>query len=370
MQATALTAPDPRNLEAVPVPPRQLRVLLVHERFAPDFGGGGERVVLAIAKHLIQSGVSLRVLTTGDPAITDYDGIPTERLRTSRHGLNFALPAIIRQARSTDLIQTFNYHACLPSLTAGRILHKPVVCMFLGLIQHNWLAMRGKIIGRAFRRWENFLVRRNFDRTLFLTEDNQQTALRLCNRPSHFLVIHPGIDADEFSPADQKENMVVFVGKFDVRKGVDDVLEVARALPDIPFVMIGWGALEEQLKSRATQNVRFYPIDDRQGLRRFLARATCFFLPSQGEGFPVALLEAMASGCAVVSTVPVDFAGARVSPGDRNAMISAIKKLWEDPAEAIRLGNMNAESATRFSWEAHVSRLVEIYREVLSERKG
>jgi glycosyltransferase involved in cell wall biosynthesis len=369
-QESAPKKSDASEAVAITHAPGRLRVLLIHERFAPDFGGGGERVVLAIARHLMDAGVALQVLTTGDPAIAEYDRIPTLRLPVSRYRLNLALPTILRLAKSADVIQTFNYHACLPSLLAGKISHKPVVCMFLGLIQQSWLEMRGPILGRAFRYWENFLVNRDFSRVLFLTDDNRETAVRLRNGPERLLVNHPGISTSEFSPAENKENMVVFVGKYDVRKGVHDVLEVARALPQVPFVMIGWGALEKELKSEAPQNVQFYPIEDRDALRRSLARAACFFLPSQGEGFPVALLEAMASGCAVVSTVPVNFAGVRVAPGDRSAMIAGIKRLWQEPGEMIRLGKINAELASKFSWEAHASRLINVYREVLSEREG
>ena len=349
---------------------QQFRVLFVHERFAPDFGGGGERVVLAMAKHLQQAGVSVQVLTTGNPAISEHEGVPTVRLPISRYRLNFAVRDIVRLGKSADVIQTFNYHACLPSLLAGKVLHKPVVCMFLGLIQQSWMEMRGRMVGNAFRYWETFLLKREYARTLFLTEDNHEAALHLCRRKDRLLVNFPGISTSEFAPADRKENMVVFVGKFDVRKGVYDVLEVARALPQVPFLMIGWGALESELKSTAPENIRFSPIEDRDGLRRTLARASCFFLPSQGEGFPVAILEAMASGCAIVSTVPVSFEGMRVSPGDRSAMIAAIKALWENPDTAVQFGRRNRELASSFNWEAHVSKLINIYRTVISEQEG
>ena len=52
----------------MPTPPpahapglRALRILLVHERFPPDYGGGGEYVVLQTAKHLIARGHRLQV---------------------------------------------------------------------------------------------------------------------------------------------------------------------------------------------------------------------------------------------------------------------------------------------------------------------
>ncbi len=44
-----------------------MKVLLTHERFAPDFAGGGEYVVLETARHLRQRGVDVQILTMGDP---------------------------------------------------------------------------------------------------------------------------------------------------------------------------------------------------------------------------------------------------------------------------------------------------------------
>ena len=348
-------------------PREQLRVLMVHERFAPDFGGGGERVVLAIARHLMKAGVIVQILTTGDPKITAYEGLSTVRLPISRYRLNLAVPSIVRFAKTADLIQTFNYHACLPSLMAARLAHRPVVCTFLGMIQRAWIEMRGPMVGRACMYWERILLRRRFSQTLFLSEDNRDQAIKLCGSSGRFLVTPPGIDPNEFSSDPEKQNIVVFVGKFDVRKGVYDVVEVARELPQVPFVMIGWGSSEESLRSMAPSNVSFHPIEDRNGLRRWLACASIFFLPSVGEGYPIALLEAMASGCAIVSTVPVPFEGEKVAPGDRNSMIKAIRALWECPAKARNAGRINSETAKQCSWQTHVSKLISIYRAVLSD---
>src|SRR5580693_4467204 len=59
---------------------KPMKVLLTHHYFPPDFAGGGEYVVLETARGLLQRGVDVRVLTTGDPRITEYEGIPTVRL--------------------------------------------------------------------------------------------------------------------------------------------------------------------------------------------------------------------------------------------------------------------------------------------------
>jgi hypothetical protein len=70
------------------MPGQPLKILLLHERFPPDYGGGGEYVVHQIARHLIGRGHQVRVVTTGDPTQDSFDGVPLHR-RTG-----FAAPAI------------------------------------------------------------------------------------------------------------------------------------------------------------------------------------------------------------------------------------------------------------------------------------
>ena len=71
-----------------------MKVLITHEKFMPDFAGGGEKLVYEMAKNLQRKGVDVKVLTTGNPKITEYDGIPTIRLPINRFLMNFAFPSI------------------------------------------------------------------------------------------------------------------------------------------------------------------------------------------------------------------------------------------------------------------------------------
>ena len=52
-----------------------MKVLITHERFAPDFVGGGERTVYTIAKGLKSRGIEVQVLTTGDPKVKWFEDI-------------------------------------------------------------------------------------------------------------------------------------------------------------------------------------------------------------------------------------------------------------------------------------------------------
>ena len=345
-----------------------MRILLTHERFPPDFGGGGEYVALETAHHLRRRGVDVRVLTSGDPAITSYEGIPTERLPISRYRLNLALPAIARRATDVDLIQTFTYHACLPSLAAGRRLGKPVVCTILGLFHEVWKEMRGPLLGRAFMAWERYLVSRDWARLVFLSDYSRATGIALGARPERTLVIPIGIELDLYRPALDKERVVLFVGKLDVRKGVLEVLATAGSVSEARFRIVGWGHGEDALRRAAPPNVEFVPFERGPALREHFARASIFLLPSRAEGFPVALLEAMASGCAIISTLPLEFAGIRVPTGDQRALDDAVRGLWSRPDEAARLAARTVELAQDYTWGRYTSTLMDMYVAVLREK--
>ena len=134
-------------------------VLVTHERFLPDFCGGCEYGVFHMARGLQQRGVGVRILTTGDPRKTEYEGLSTRRLPIHRYRMNLAVEEIVDCARHADLIQTSNYHASLPSMLAGRRLHKPVFLLVTALCGRAWLDMRGRILGRAYAMWERYLMR-------------------------------------------------------------------------------------------------------------------------------------------------------------------------------------------------------------------
>ena len=103
-----------------------------------------------------------------------------------------------------------------------------------------------------------------------------------------------------------------------------------------------------------------------------LARAQIFLLPSTSEGLPVALLEAMAHGRAIVASraggIPevmtdgVD--GVLVPPGDAARLAAAVRALVADPERRAALGDAARARAERLNEEEVSGRLDSLYREL------
>lgn len=346
-----------------------MRLLIVHEVFAPDFAGGGERIMLELAKNLLKKDVTIKVLTTGQPSQKYYENIRTVRLPINRYLLNFAFLRIIKEARGADVILASSYNAFLPSWLAGKILHKPVICYAMGLYGKRWLKMRGFWLGNFSRIVEKIMLNRSYNRTVFLSSYSREWGREIGIKKST-AVINPGVELKNYVPG-KKEPFVLFVGRFAKQKGLDDFIAVARQLPEIKFVMIGWGEEEKWLRTVAPKNVTIYNGQkEPQKVFELYSKALVCFFPSVGETFGLVVTEAMAAGCAIISTIPLEFEGHRVEPKQTKLMTEKIEQLIEHPKIALELGRKNIILARHYSWDNCAEQFLQLFKEVLKKRKG
>ena len=201
----------------------------------------------------------------------------------------------------------------------------------------------------------------------------------------HVVCIPNPVRLDATAPAACAGSLIAFCGRVERAKGVHELLEaVARLVPTMPNVRVeiaGDGDLEGVARHASGLGIRghVHLLGWIDGERRdeLLARARVFALPSHAEGLPVALLEAMSAGCAVVAThvggipdVVTDAVDGLLVPA-RNpvALERALRQLLADDALAARLAtNARATVAARFSPERAMERLDNLYAELGARR--
>ncbi len=174
----------------------------------------------------------------------------------------------------------------------------------------------------------------------------------------------------------------LFLGRFGQRKGVYDLIRaLAKLGVSAPVLLELYGDGElDQVKRLIEElnvghNVHIHGWIRGEAKHQALCDTDVLILPSYNEGLPVAILEAMAYGLAVISTpvggiaeaVHHDRNGLLVPPGDVSALASAILRLANEPDTVLRF---QAESRlicrANFAHECIFDRLNELYENIIS----
>ena len=162
-------------------------------------------------------------------------------------------------------------------------------------------------------------------------------------------------------------------------KGHDVLFEawpaVLREVPDARLVIVGDGPYRDRLDAQVSRlnigaTLRF--VGHREDVTEWLSAFDVFALPSWGEeGVPQAIMQAMACGVPVVSTlvgaipeaVAADRTGLLVPPRDVPALAAALTGLLCDPAERSRLSRAGLEYARQnFGIDAMLDRMEAVFR--------
>jgi glycosyltransferase involved in cell wall biosynthesis len=195
--------------------------------------------------------------------------------------------------------------------------------------------------------------------------------------PERTAVVQPGLDDEYLSMPfiEKKEHRVAFTGSWIARKGIDKVSAVMTELltrdRELHFDVYSGGdgeAVLARFPASLHDRIEVYDRLENEQLAEAIARASVFFFPSQYEGFGMALSEAMACSCAVVTT-PTGF-GAELRDGDEafvcgfddvEAMRLSIERLLSD--EELRMGIARAgwERVRGLRWESNIKKLESVY---------
>ena len=180
-------------------------------------------------------------------------------------------------------------------------------------------------------------------------------------------------------PASSEPPLILFLGRLGERKGVPELLA---ALKSDGLATKSWRAVlagdgegarfrQEVLDMGLSDRVEILDWQDREAASRLLRSAAVLVLPSHHEALPMAILEALAHGVAVVAT-PVgeipeflrhDEEALLVPPGDVGSLSDAIGALVDDPVRRLRLAQRGRQTfEARLQIDAVAQSLARLYR--------
>lgn len=169
---------------------------------------------------------------------------------------------------------------------------------------------------------------------------------------------------------------VLFVGQVVMRKGCVELLEAARQVPEADFVLLGivHADMDEHVRNLPA-NVDVLDQVPHGVVLDEMKASDIFVLPSWSEGFPMAVLEAMAVRLPVVATrvaaspdvIEDGKGGILVNRRDVAALVSALRTLMNDPARRERMGRFNQERVrAQYAYSVVRPQLTSIYEQVVA----
>lgn len=297
----------------------------------------------------------------------DYRRVELSRYRVANQAVMPGLALRLRPSRYDAVIKSLNGRLMLPlTYGASRASGLPFV-LWTGMWRHPETRFHrmSKPFTEAIYRSAGAIVAygdhvRRFLHDVDGVDPGKVFVAGQAVKPELFSAVDGGADGDP---------RVLYVGQFEERKGVDDLIGAFTTVsdPSARLRLIGNGTQEEQVRANARRDDRIELVGyvPQERLPEELARARCLVLPSittvrDREPWGLVVNEAMHAGVPVVATDAVGAAAGGLVQDGRNgfvvpeknprALAHALNRLVNDPGLAHEMGERGRQDVTRFNY--------------------
>ncbi len=367
-----------------------MKIAILVSAFPPQVSGGTGIATYNTARQLVMLGHEVHVITTlskGLPKESIEQGFHIHRVslinKPILEATSFFINALFVIRRiNPDLVHVQSTILALHGFLIKAFLRKPYLVYGRG--SDIYLSSR-------FDRLLARLTLAKADAVIAQTNDMKDTMHKLCNRD--ILVIPNGVDADRFSNLSRKESrsklningndrVILFVGGLRLVKGVRYLIEsmniIRHEYQNIRLLIVGNGKERQNLeniteKLNLTECISFMGWVPNEAIQEYMAASDILVLPSLSEGFPVTILEAMASGLPIVCTkvggmseIVIDGEnGYLIEPKNSMEIAEKVLLLLKNDNLKQRMSENNRQRAKRYSWEGVARNLGEVYTKVI-----
>ena len=373
------------------------RVAMIGHKFIPSRDGGVEVVVSNLAPHLAEIGYDVtcynrtnkqfKKLRKDGKLIREYRGVhlvwtPTVDRRGLAAMTSSVIATVMASFRRFDLVHFHTEGPCV-LCWLPRLLGKKVVVTVHGLdhMRQKWGMFASAYIMQgekaAVRHANSIIVLSKGVQTYFLEKYGRDTVL-----------IPNGIDPAEIQPACEitkqfglvSREYILFLGRLVPEKGIHYLIKAYQKLStDKKLVIVGGTSDTDdyvrQLYAMAgdTSSIIFTGFQEGIVAEELYSNAYLYVLPSDLEGMPLTLLEAMNYGCCCVTSDisecadVMDGCGVTFPHGNVEALRETLQDLCDHPdkAEANRSEARRVVSS-KYTWQEVTAQTDELYRKLLN----
>lgn len=337
--------------------------------------GGIQRYIDQQSEHLSKY-AEVRIYDTEIPAGSGLLWLLYAVFTTSWDAVRFPLQ------RKPDLVHVHTahwfsfYRASFYIIFAAKVWRVPALLHVHGSSFDDFLRA-DSIVARLFQRI-TFAV---CSEVIVLSEywRNEVTEHTSAN---HIIEVPNAVDPEKYtSSPGAKPPSILFISHLTGRKGVEQFLEAVSLLADefsdFEVHIAGDGPKRNLVEDYASRldNITYYGYVPEDKKRELLALGSIYVLPSQAEGLPIAILEAMASGNAIISTevggipdVIKNENGRLIPPTDPVRLTEELSSLMSSPEETRSLGENNREKIEEdYNWQEVSQTMYNIYKTYLGD---
>ena len=332
-----------------------LNIAVITRDYPPKIGGISTHSG-ALVKHLRLLGVNVTVFAGYDDSNTlmvpfnnDLNRFDIVHLQSTPYGPFISKPPLLVTAHATLDME-------LPYYSWREIFLVPLALLFERITLNN---------------------------ATLITADSNLTQSNLISRyfikPERITLLPSGVDVERFSPFSHSNSKakILICSRLEPRKNILQSLKALSELDQNLFevLIVGTGSQRQLLETYSNShlsNVKFIGHVPDEDLPSYFSTSDIFLSTSLSEGFGLSLLQAMASGCAVVaSNIPThcDFVQNGVNGliySSHDELINNLNTLLNDEKLLNNIGINARKRSLDYSWDKIANMTLNLYRNILS----
>lgn len=359
-----------------------MRIAMIGHKRIPGREGGVEVVVEELSTRLAALGHSVTVYNRKSKkakSLKSYKQvkiitIPTIEKKSTDAVVYSLLASFHALARHYEVI---HYHAIGPSLflIIPHFFGIRTVVTVHGL---NYKTPKWKGLGAKFMQWGEKVVARYADEIIVLSKEQQEYFQSKYRRQTHYIpngvsiqpILPPRIIKEKYGLT--PKGYILFLSRLVPGKGAEYLIRAYKKIPfDLPLVIAGDAPFVDtyiaDIKKMAASDkrIQFIGFVSGEELQELYSNALLFVFPSEAEGMPICLLEALSYNIpCLVSDIPENTEiGQQYVVVFKNKDVEDLRSKLEDilSKPALPKADSRLYVENTFNWEHVVKKTLAIY---------
>lgn len=376
---------------------RPLRIAMLGHKRIPSREGGIEVVVGELSTRMARLGHWVTCYNRkghhiggkefNQPELDSYNGVRLRWVFTiNRRGwaaMTASVSAAIHAAFGRFDVVHFHAEGPCAMIWLPKLLGKSCVATIHGL---DHMRAKWGLLPRLYIMIGEKMAVRFADEIIVLSKDAAEYFRKNYNRDT--LLIPNGVNRPVTKRAElirdlglEADGYILFVGRLVPEKGIDYLIDAYKGLrTDKKLVIVGGSSdtydyvLHLRDRVRDEPNILLTGFLQGKILQELYSNAYIYVQPSDLEGMPIALLEAMSYGnCCIVSDIPecmdvVMEHGVPFEHGNSESLRDRLQELCDDETKVRRSKEGNSEYiCSRYDWDSIVLQTLDVYRKAMEK---